>query len=58
MIWGTDWPHVMKKKPMANDGDMTDLFVRWTPDAATRARILVDNPAALYGFATGEKISA
>jgi 2-pyrone-4,6-dicarboxylate lactonase len=57
MIWGTDWPHVMKKKPIANDGDMADLFVRWAHDAATRKRILVDNPAALYGFAMGEKIS-
>jgi predicted TIM-barrel fold metal-dependent hydrolase len=50
MIWGTDWPHVMKKKPMANDGDMADLLERWVPDAALRKRILVDNPAALYGF--------
>jgi 2-pyrone-4,6-dicarboxylate lactonase len=57
LVWGTDWPHVMKKKPMANDGDMADLFVRWAHDAATRKRILVDNPAALYGFAMGEKIS-
>ena len=47
----------MKKKPMANDGDMTDLFERWIPDVTTRARILVDNPAALYGFEAGEKIS-
>ncbi len=57
MIWGTDWPHVMKKKPMANDGDMTDLFERWVPDSATRKRILVDNPAMLYGFEPGEKIA-
>lgn len=56
MIWGTDWPHVMKKKPMANDGDLADLLERWVPDVATRKRILVDNPAALYGFETGEKI--
>jgi predicted TIM-barrel fold metal-dependent hydrolase len=27
------------------------------PDAATRRRILVDNPAELYGFAVGEKIA-
>ena len=33
MIWGTDWPHVMKKKPMRNDGDMADLLERWVPDA-------------------------
>ena len=57
MIWGTDWPHVMKKKPMRNDGEMADLLERWVPDAATRKRILVDNPATLYGFAPTEKIS-
>ncbi len=57
MIWGTDWPHVMKKKPMRNDGDMADLLDRWVPDARTRARILVDNPAELYGFEPGEKIA-
>jgi 2-pyrone-4,6-dicarboxylate lactonase len=56
MVWGTDWPHVMNKKPMANDGDLADLLARWVPDAATRHRILVDNPAELYGFAAGEKI--
>ena len=58
MIWGTDWPHVMKKKPMRNDGDMADLLERWVPDAAQRQRILVDNPAVLYGFEAGEKILA
>jgi predicted TIM-barrel fold metal-dependent hydrolase len=42
---------------MANDGDMTDLFERWVPDAGTRQRILVDNPAALYGFEPGERIA-
>jgi predicted TIM-barrel fold metal-dependent hydrolase len=57
MLWGTDWPHVMKKKPMANDGDMADLLERWVPDAALRRRILVDNPAVLYGFEAAEKIS-
>ena len=31
LIWGTDWPHVMKKKRMANDGDMADLMERWVP---------------------------
>ena len=29
---------------------MLDLLLDWAPDAATRARILVDNPARLYGF--------
>jgi len=48
---------VMKKKPMANDGDMADLLERWIPDARTRTRVLVDNPGELYGFAPGEKIA-
>jgi 2-pyrone-4,6-dicarboxylate lactonase len=56
LVWGTDWPHAMKKKRMANDGELADLLQRWAPDAATRARILVDNPAELYGFGAGEKI--
>jgi predicted TIM-barrel fold metal-dependent hydrolase len=56
MLWGTDWPHAMMKKKMPNDGDLCDLLERWAPDA--RMRILVDNPAELYGFAPGEKIGA
>ena len=56
LVWGTDWPHVMKKKRMANDGELADLVERWIPDAQTRARVLVDNPAELYGFAANERI--
>ena len=56
LVWGTDWPHAMKKKRMANDGEIADLLERWAPDAKTRARILADNPAELYGFKPGEKI--
>jgi len=57
MLWGTDWPHVMKKKRMANDGELADLLERWAPQARTRTRILVDNAAQLYGFGAGEKIN-
>jgi 2-pyrone-4,6-dicarboxylate lactonase len=57
LVWGTDWPHVMKKKPMANDGDMADLLERWIPDTKARIRVLADNPAELYGFAPGEKFA-
>jgi len=51
LIWGTDWPHVMMKKIMPNDADICDLLADWVPDEAIRHRILVDNPASLYGFA-------
>jgi D-galactarolactone isomerase len=29
---------------------MLDLLLDWAPDEAMRRRILVDNPARLYGF--------
>ncbi len=51
VLWGTDWPHVMVTKPMPNDGDLCDLLADWAPDPAVRKRVLVDNPATLYGFA-------
>lgn len=50
MLWGTDWPHVMVKKDMPNDGDLCDLLAAWIPNADIRKQILVDNSAALYGF--------
>ena len=50
MVWGTDWPHPQIKKKMPNDADLVDLLSDWIPDAATRNRILAQNPARLYGF--------
>jgi len=50
VVWGTDWPHVMVKTPMPNDGDLCDMLAGWIPDAALRKQVLVDNPARLYGF--------
>jgi predicted TIM-barrel fold metal-dependent hydrolase len=58
MLWGTDWPHVMLKGAMPNDGDLADLIERWVPDARSRQRILVDNPAELYGFAAEERLGS
>jgi 2-pyrone-4,6-dicarboxylate lactonase len=37
-------------KWMPNDGDLMDLFATMVPDGALQAKILVDNPARLYGF--------
>lgn len=51
MIWGSDWPHPTKKvgdKP--DDAAVLNLLDDWAPTAAIRHRILVDNPAKLYGF--------
>ena len=51
MVWGSDWPHPTEKadaKP--DDAILFDLLADWAPDEATRSRILVNNPAALYRF--------
>jgi 2-pyrone-4,6-dicarboxylate lactonase len=50
VVWGNDWPHVLMKSPVPNDGDLLDLLAHWVPDVATRHRILVDCPAELYDF--------
>jgi len=50
MVWGSDWPHVnMVGRQMPNDGDLFDLIAEWAPDEQDRKKILVDNPAVLYG---------
>jgi 2-pyrone-4,6-dicarboxylate lactonase len=50
VLWGTDWPHVMLKGRMPNDGDLADVLADWIPDAALREQVLVRNPAKLYRF--------
>jgi predicted TIM-barrel fold metal-dependent hydrolase len=62
IIWGTDWPHPNSTTPPGNkptdltplfqidDGRLLNQLPVWAPDAAVRKKILVDNPARLYGF--------
>ena len=52
IVWGSDWPHSNNFSPghTPNDGDLIDLLAAFAPDETTRKTILVDNPAALYGF--------
>ena len=52
LLWGSDWPFVRMGEQSPDAGQLLDLFHEWVPDAATRNTILVDNPAALYGFDT------
>lgn len=50
-LWGSDWPHLMladAKMPVA--AELLDALHRVVTDDATRHRILVSNPATLYGF--------
>jgi predicted TIM-barrel fold metal-dependent hydrolase len=50
IVWGSDWPHPRLEKDMPDDGHLLDILTAWTPDPALRQKILVDNPARLYGF--------
>ena len=52
LVWGSDWPHPSEQsKPvLPDDAVLFDLLAQWAPDEAVRNRILVDNPAKLYGF--------
>ncbi|MDB5363771.1 MAG: amidohydrolase [Rhodospirillales bacterium] len=49
MIWASNWPHV-SVKDLPDDAALLDLLLDWAPDARVRQRILVDNPAEVYGF--------
>jgi predicted TIM-barrel fold metal-dependent hydrolase len=50
MVWGTDWPHPTQRDTKPDDALLLDLLTDWAPDDVQRRRILVDNPAELYGF--------
>jgi predicted TIM-barrel fold metal-dependent hydrolase len=62
IVWGTDWPHPDSVTPAGkqvsdvtplfqiDDGRLLNQLPVWAPDAAVRKKILVDNPAKLYGF--------
>jgi D-galactarolactone isomerase len=50
MLWASNWPHPSERKAPPDDADMLDLLLDWAPDDAARRRILVDNPAELFGF--------
>ena len=50
VLWGTDWPHPRLARDMPDDGHLLDLFNAWTP-STLRQKILVENPARLFGFA-------
>jgi predicted TIM-barrel fold metal-dependent hydrolase len=62
IVWGPGWPHpnsaAGRGKPWTeisqpfpiDDGLLFNQLAKWVPDAAIRGKILVDNPARLYGF--------
>ncbi|MDP2297331.1 MAG: amidohydrolase family protein [Pseudolabrys sp.] len=49
-LWASNWPHPMAGERTPQNAWMLDMLLDWVPDEAARTRILVDNPAKLYGF--------
>ena len=47
LIWGSDYPHLSFADKVTSEG-LFDLFRTWAGGEAKR--ILVDNPARLFGF--------
>jgi predicted TIM-barrel fold metal-dependent hydrolase len=60
VLWGSGWPHVNSASPngrtsvapnlAVDTGHLINLFAKWVPDAETRYKILVENPARVYEF--------
>jgi 2-pyrone-4,6-dicarboxylate lactonase len=50
IIWGSDWPHIPEGGK--DTGTLLNLLSDWAPDVEARRRILVENPAKLFGFET------
>jgi D-galactarolactone isomerase len=48
MLWASNWPH--PGHAPQDEAMLLDTLLDWASDDATRRRILVDNPADLYGF--------
>lgn len=49
MLWATNWPHPGQPAPPTLD-ELRRLAFDWLPTEALRQRVLVTNPAELYGF--------
>jgi len=50
VVWGTDWPHPTVGAKRTNDGDLVDLIPALAPQPEQQRKLLVENPARLYGF--------
>ncbi len=50
LIWGSNWPHPNYKGGMPNDADLLQQMMDWSGSPEMAKKILVDNPARLFGF--------
>lgn len=50
-LWATNWPHPnVPKEKRSDEAELLDLLLEWAPEEAARRKILVENPAKLYGY--------
>ncbi len=49
-VWASDWPHPVSRQQPPNDAELLELLYRYVRDDAELQRVLVDNPARLFGF--------
>lgn len=49
IVWETDWPF-LSHLDVITYRQAVELFETWVPDPAMQQKILVDNPAKLFGF--------
>jgi 2-pyrone-4,6-dicarboxylate lactonase len=49
VVWGTDWPHVNLDQSYSDEA-LFGLLLQIAPNDSSRKRLLVANPARLYGF--------
>ena len=49
VLWGTDFPHPNATHE-ADEADLVDLVPQFAATPLAQQRLLVDNPARLYGF--------
>ena len=51
LVWGSDWPHPTERGTKPDDALLLDLLCDWCDaDDGMLHRVLVRNPAVLYGF--------
>lgn len=49
-VWASDWPHPVSKNPPPNDAELLELAYRIARSEDELQRLMVTNPAQLFGY--------